>query len=352
MRIAVLGCGAVGGVVAACMTRAGYDVTPIVSNPRIEAALINDGFSYSELDGQTSRIPTSRSPVKKPQDADCTFDLVICAVPSTALEDALKDVTPFLTNHARVVTCQNGLPEDRAAATIGDRVIGCVVGWGAAMNAPGVYQRTSTGRLQIGKASPACPSPSDLVSLLEAVSPVEIVDDLAGVRWSKLAINCVTSPFGAIGGKPLGPLLKIANVRRLALEVFAEVAEVARRQGVKMRPVAGTMDITKVAINDRERHARVIAPTLLLKHLLLLIVGYKFRRMRSSMLYALERGRPIEIDYLNGEIIKRGKHLGVPTPVNSAIIDTVKQIEQKNLTPSPRTLTELYDKVSAELATS
>jgi 2-dehydropantoate 2-reductase len=84
----------------------------------------------------------------------------------------------------------------------------------------------------------------------------------------------------------------------------------------------------------------------------LLIVGYKFRRMRSSMLYALERGRPIEIDYLNGEIIKRGKHLGVPTPVNSAIIDTVKQIEQKNLTPSPRTLTQLYDKVSAELATS
>jgi 2-dehydropantoate 2-reductase len=66
--------------------------------------------------------------------------------------------------------------------------------------------------------------------------------------------------------------------------------------------------------------------SLLGKHALLLAVGAKFRRMRSSMLYALERGRPPEIDHLNGEIVRRGAALGVPTPVNAALVERVRAI--------------------------
>jgi 2-dehydropantoate 2-reductase len=337
MRIAVLGCGAVGGVIAACLTSAGNDVTAIVSNPRIETALLTEGFRLSEIDGPCAIIPTSQRPVKTPREAGGVFDLVVTATPSTVLETALRKLMPFLARDALVVTCQNGLPEDRAVAIVGDRVIGCVVGWGAAMSEPGVYRRTSSGRLQIGKATPTCPPPDSVVHALQAVSPVEVVSDLSAVRWSKLAINCVTSPFGAIGGEPLGTLLRDSRVRRLALEVFAEVVEVARREGVAMQAVAGTLNIAKVAINDRERQAR-LAPTLILKHALLLAVGFKFRRMRSSMLYALERGRPIEIDYLNGEIVQRGERLGFPTPVNRAIVETVRQIEQRKKSSSPAAL--------------
>ena len=340
MRVAVLGCGAVGGVIAACLTRAGNDVTAIVSNPRIETALLTEGFRLSELDGAPVSIPVSRRPVKTPREAGGVFDVVVTATPSTALEAALRELMPFLARDAIVVTCQNGLPEGRAVAVAGDRVIGCVVGWGAAMSAPGIYRRTSSGRLQIGKATPACPPPDGVVKLLQAVSPVEVVADLSAVRWSKLAINCVTSPFGAIGGQPLGTLLKYASVRRLALEVFAEVAEVARREGVVMQPVAGTLNISRIAINDRERRAR-LAPTLILKHALLLAIGFKFRRMRSSMLYALERGRPIEIDYLNGEIVQRGERFGFPTPVNRAIVETVRQIQQRKKSSSPSALRAL-----------
>jgi 2-dehydropantoate 2-reductase len=344
-----MGCGAVGGVIAACLIRAGHDVTAIVSNPRIEAALLAEGFRFSELDRGPVNIPTSRPPVKTPAQAGGTFDLALTATPSTALEPALRDLMPFLANHAIVVTCQNGLPEDRAVALVGDRVIGCVVGWGAAMSEPGIYRRTSSGRLQIGKATPSCPSPDNVVNLLQAVSAAEVVADLSAVRWSKLAINCVTSPFGAMGGEPLGTLLKDSSVRRLALEVFAEVAEVARREGVAMQPVAGTLDIARIAINDRERRAR-LAPTLIFKHALLLMIGFKFRRMRSSMLYALERGRPIEIDYLNGEIVRRGERLGFPTPVNRAIVETVRQIEQKKKASSPALLRALSAQLCARVA--
>ena len=107
-----------------------------------------------------------------------------------------------------------------------------------------------------------------------------------------------------------------------------------------MEPVAGTLNIAKIAINDRERRAR-LAPTLLMKHALLLAIGFKFRRMRSSMLYALERGRPIEIDYLNGEIVARGERLNVPIVVNRALVGMVRAIQQKQEFSSPQTLVQL-----------
>jgi len=340
MRIAVLGCGAVGGVIAACLTHAGRDVTAIVSNPRIEAALLTAGYRFSDLNRALVTIPISRPPVKTAQEAGRTFDLVIAATPSTVLETALRETIPYVAPDGIVITCQNGLPENRAVAVVGNRVVGCVVGWGAAMSEPGFYQRTSSGKLQIGQATPACRLPDSVAEVLRAVSAVEVVRDLSTVRWSKLAINCVTSSFGAIGGEMLGTLLRNSQVRRLALEVFAEVAEVARREGIVMEPVAGTLNIAKIAINDRERLAR-LAPTLLMKHALLLAIGFKFRRMRSSMLYALERGRPIEIDYLNGEIVARGERLNVPIVVNRALVGMVRAIQQKQEFSSPQTLVQL-----------
>jgi 2-dehydropantoate 2-reductase len=346
MRIAVLGCGAVGGVIAACLTRAGRNVTAIVSNSRIENALLTAGYRFSDLNRAPVTIPVSRLPVKTAREAGRIFDLVIAATPSTALETALRETIPYVAPDGIVITCQNGLPENRAVAVVGNRVVGCVVGWGAAMSEPGFYQQTSSGKLQIGKATPACQLPDSVAEVLGAVSPVEVVRDLSAVRWSKLAINCVTSSFGAIGGEALGTLLKSSSVRRLALEVFAEVAEVARREGVVMQPVAGTLNIAKIAINDRERRAR-LAPTLLLKHGLLLMIGFKFRRMRSSMLYALERGRPVEIDYLNGEIVTRGERLGVSTDVNRALAVTVRAIERKQEFSSPLTLAKLSSRLLA-----
>jgi 2-dehydropantoate 2-reductase len=312
-------------------------VTPVVSNLEIQRALSTYGYRFSEPGAPETKTPLSDFPALSPDDTKTEFSLVICATPSPMLETALRAVSSHLATDSIVVTCQNGLPEQRAVKLVGDRVVGCVVGWGASMTEPGVYRRTSSGRLQIGKATPDCPLPDSLLSLLRSISPIEVVDDLPSVRWSKLAINCVTSPFGAIGGAPLGVLLKYAAVRRLALELFAEVAQVAHLEGIKMRPVAGTLDISSIAMNAREKNSR-FALSLLVKHALLLAVGFKFRRMRSSMLYALERGRPIEIEYLNGEVAQRGKRLGFATPINDGIVKAVRDIQKKKLASSPAAL--------------
>jgi 2-dehydropantoate 2-reductase len=347
MRIAVLGCGGIGGVLAATLTRAGADVTPVVGNPTIADALRRHGYRVRDLDGTEWVQALTRAPILHASESEAPFDLAIVATQSTTLEPALADARARLADGAVVVTCQNGLPEDRARAVVGERVIGCVVGWGASMVEPGLYKRTSKGVLTFGKPSAGAPDPTAIAKLAEAASPSVVVDDLAGVRWSKLAINCVTTTLGAIGGVPLGKLLSHRPIRRIALEVFAEVAAVAQAAGVKVQPVGGTLDIDKIAISDVERRLSFGSPSLAYKHSVLLAVGFKYRRLRSSMLYALERGRPPEIDFLNGEIVRRGAALGVPTPVNAALVETVRAIEARRASSSLSALKSIHDRVIA-----
>jgi 2-dehydropantoate 2-reductase len=347
MKVVVIGCGGIGGVVAANLTRAGVDVTPVVGNPQIARAIDAHGLRVRELDGTEWSVPSARPPLVALAEDEGPFDLALLVTQSTTMEQALRDSLPYLAPDAPIVTMQNGLPEERAIAIAGDRVLGCVVGWGASMIEAGHYQRTSRGVLTFGKPTPTSPDPTRIARLCEAASPTVVIDDLAGVRWSKLAINCVTSTIGAVGGAPLGVLLSRRTVRRLALEVFAEVAAVARASNVKLTPVGGTLEIDKIAITDAERAMTFGSPSLAYKHSVLLAVGLKYRRMRSSMLYALERGRPPEIDYLNGEIVRRGELLGVPTPVSAALVERVKAIAAKRASSSVALLKELHDQVVA-----
>jgi 2-dehydropantoate 2-reductase len=346
MRVAVIGAGGIGGVIAAGLTRAGMDVTPVVGNAAVERSLNEHGYRVRELEGDEWSVPLSRPATLALRADGEPFDLALLCTQSTTMEAALAAALPHLGSSAPVVACQNGLPEERAQVLAGrDRVLGCVVGWGASMIAPGVFQRTSRGGLQLGRPSPSAPDPLPIAALLEAVSPAHVVGDLAGVRWSKLAINCVTTTVGAVGGAPLGRLLMHRTIRRVALEIFAEVAEVAQALGVRMQPVGGTLDIEKIAITDAERETALGSPSLAFKHSLLFAVGMKYRRLRSSMLYALERGRPPEIDYLNGEVVRRAAQLGVPTPVNDALCDRVRAIARKQAAPSIAALKRLHDEV-------
>ena len=332
MRIGVLGTGGIGGVTAACLLRQGVDVTPVARDLEAREVMTRRGLRVTDLDGTTWQVPLSAPPVAALSDARGPFDAVIVATQAPALEAALHSARAALSPETLVVVFQNGLPEARAAALVPEaRVVGCVVGWGASMVAPGELKRTSTGGLQLGQlagiGTPAAAAQLEALCVaLRATGPVELADNFAGVRWSKLAINSVTSTIGAIGGDTLGKLLLHRSVRRLSLEVWTEVRAVAEASGVRMTKVGGTIDMNLLTLGPFER-SFALAPTLFLKHVLMTAVGMRFRRMRSSMLYALERGRPPEIDYLNGEVVRRGAALGVPTPVNAGLVMRVRDIE-------------------------
>ena len=345
-RILVVGCGGIGGVVAAHLVDQGHDVTALTTNGPIADAINARGF---QVLGEGSPGTVRGSAVRALDEKTGPFDVVLLATQPTQVEDAARSVASHLAADGVMVCFQNGLCEERVASIVGaPRVVGGVVAWGASMIDPGVYERTSSGGFVLGRLEGGAPEEKveAVARLLEAIGPTAVTSNLAGVRWSKLAINCAVSSIGTVGGDRLGALLRHRFVRRLALEVMTEATLVARASNVRLEKVAGTLDLDWIALDDTDRAASG-SPSLVAKHALLLAVGARYRRLRSSMLAAIERGRPPAVEFLNGEIVTRGERLGVATPVNSALRETILAIAGKRVTPSLELARKLYDQTRA-----
>ncbi|HEY5925127.1 MAG TPA: 2-dehydropantoate 2-reductase [Kofleriaceae bacterium] len=338
-RILVMGAGGIGGIVAATLTEVGSAVTAVSTNVEIRAAVDKSGFRLID-EGEERIVRGWVSPAPEGK-----YDLVILATQPPNVEDAVRTAQPHFADDAEVVVLQNGLCEERIAAIVGaNRVIGAIVAWGASMPEPGVYERTAAGGFTIGRLSGESDEALRRVGeLLEAIGPVTLTENLRGARWSKLALNCAVSALGTIAGEKLGPLVRQRRYRRLALEAMSECVAVAKAEGIRLEKVAGTLDLEWIALTDADR-ASSGSVSLTAKHALLLAVGLRYRRMRSSMLAAIERGRTPAIDFLNGEVVTRGKQHGVPTPVNERIVATVWEIAKGRTTSSRETL----DRVCAD----
>jgi 2-dehydropantoate 2-reductase len=231
-------------------------------------------------------------------------------------------------------------------------VLGAVVAFGASCPEPGVFERTSAGGFVLGYLeAPVDERVHALGRLLEAIGPVDTTDNLRGARWSKLAINCAISSIGTVAGERLGALLMHRFARRMALEIMSEVVTVAQAENVTLEKVAGTVDLDWLALTQAERRVKG-STTLLAKHALLLAVGSRFRRLRSSMLAQIERGQQPPIDYLNGEVIGRARRHRLGVPVNVAVHQCVERIAAGELRSSLDTLRALYEDTRAAVVMS
>lgn len=350
-RVLIMGCGGIGGVIAARLIDAGHQVVTITQNARISQALQARGLKAIYDDGELIVPITAATTVEELGPVE-PFDLAILAVPPDAAEAAAKEASALLAQSGVIVCCPNGLVEERLSQLLPKaQVLGGVVGFGAERLEDGVVRQTSSGGFVLGRLYP---EPADVVDeglelaaqLLEVVGPIQRSANLRGARWSKLAINCAISSLGTIGGDRLGALLRYRFVRRLALEVMTEVVEVARAEGVSLEKVAGTLNLDWMALDPQER-LKQGSTGLFARHGVLLAVGAKFRNMRSSMLAAIERGRTPPVDFLNGEITSRAKRHELEVPVNALIQQTVHAIARGERRSGIETLRELYAQTRA-----
>jgi len=318
-----MGCGGLGGWIAARLTRDGHEVLGVTHNLEVADAIRRRGYVLRGRDA-TETVPGTA--VAELTD-EGPFDLALLATQPTTVVDAARAALPSLRPGADLVCLQNGICETRVAQVAGaDRVIGAVVGWGASMPEPGVYDRTSDGGFVIGRVDGRRDAALDSVAtLLGGLGRVDVTENLMGARWSKLAINCAISALGTIGGDRLGRLIRYRFVRRMGLEIMTEAVLTAQRSGLSLEKIAGLFDLDQVALTPREALASS-SPGIALKHAILLGVGVKFRRLRSSMLAAIERGREPAVDYLNGEVVHHGGRLGVATPLNHRVQRTIHSI--------------------------
>ena len=321
--ILIFGAGAVGGIMAGILKDKGYDVTLIAKHEDLAKKISDEGL---EISGYCGSIKTIIPTVANVTQIRRRPDYVLLAIKAPDMPEAAKVIRPLLIEESLVVSMQNGIVEEELASIVGkDRTVGCVTGWGATLLEDNKMEMTSSGEFVIGYLDRQPDERlNELASVLENILPVNQTDKILENLYSKLIINSCVSTVGAICGLPLGKMLRKKMYRSLFLDIIREAIHVADAMQITVPDYAGKLNYYKLLKSSK-----------LFQHTYLRLFGYKYRRLKSSSLQSLERGKKTEVRYFNGYIASKGMELGVPTPVNSRMVDLVEEIEAGNRSISP-----------------
>jgi 2-dehydropantoate 2-reductase len=328
-----VGAGAIGSVIGGRLTEAGASVHLVDGWKEHVEAIQSEGLSL-EKPNRTSTIPVKAVHVSELGTLE-SIDIVLLAVKSYDTLPMLRLVKTHLDRNAFVVSCQNGMNEEAIASVMGpSATLGCLVYFGAVLLGPGrVKQLRDDGRFIIGEYTGGLTKRIEILrALLSMCADTEITDSLRGERWSKLADNCSGNPLLVITGYTMKELHEHKESARIRRALIREIIMVAEALGERPKPVFGvSVELWKKPLSDDVPE---------------IFDGFAARsgvliNTRSSMSYDFEQGREMELDALNGYVLKKGKETGVATPVNTALSAIVKDVGGRVLQPSPVHLTSL-----------
>ena len=323
MKYAIYGAGSLGTVLGAYLTKNGVNIELVNRNKAHTEALKKNGAT---IKGTVEM----NVPVKAitPDEMEGKYDVIFLLTKQLFNKDVVNFLKPFLSDNGVIVTLQNGIPEPGIAEIVGNNhTMGCTVEWGATLAEPGVSILTSEPdslSFHMVKMEGITDEQYNLVkSLLEKMCPVHTEDNLLGARWSKLLINATFSGLGTVVGGTFGSVSEDKEVRKIAIKCMKECIDVGRASGVTFAPVQGK-DITKLFYYTnpiKKAFGLFLMPIAMKKH----------RLLEPSMLQDLKKGKPCEIDAINGVVCEWGKKLNIPTPVNDRIVEVVKKEQSKQL---------------------
>jgi 2-dehydropantoate 2-reductase len=296
-RVAFLGAGAVGCYFGGMLARAGVPVT-LIGRPTHVDAIRRDGLLLERADFQEYIPVDASTEIDAARDAGIVF---VC-VKTTATETAAVSLAQHLAPGALVVSFQNGVDNvERMKSTAGISAMPAVVYVACAMSGPGRVSHNGRGDIVIGGHSE---TGGRIARLFEAARiPCRLSENIACELWTKLVMNCAYNAISAVTHARYRFLAGDPAIRDVMRELIEEVHAVGRAAGVVLPDVE---QLTAAAFK----------------------LGETMATATSSTEQDISRGRPTEIDSLNGYIVRRGRQLAVPTPVNSTVYALVKFLER------------------------
>ena len=334
MKTAIYGAGSLGTILGAYMTKNGVDVELVNRNKAHTEALKQNGAHITGTVDFTV-------PVKAlfPDEMQGPYDVIFLMTKQLLNPEVVRFLQPMLAEKGVIVTLQNGIPEPGIAEIIGsDHTIGCVVEWGATLSAPGESTLTSEPdslSFHMGRMKGITDGQMETVrGLLEKMCPVVIEDNLLGCRWSKLLINATFSGLGTVMGGLFGDVSETPAAKKVAVRCMKECIDVGHAAGAVFAPVQGK-DITKLFYykNALKRgFAEFLLPIAMKKH----------RLLEPSMEQDLKKGKPCEVDAINGVVCEWGRKCGIATPINDRIVEIIKK-EQAGELPLAKENIRLFD---------
>jgi 2-dehydropantoate 2-reductase len=303
MKIAVMGAGGQGGLFGGLLWRAGEDVTLIARGPYLEAirsgglTLKTAGPRAFIVDIAATDVPAEVGPV----------DLLLFCVKMYDLETAAADAEPMVGSDTAILPVQNGITApDRLGEIFGaDRVLGGVSYHQGMIEEPGLISYGGlSGKLYLGElGGGAGPRVERIQQTLEGAGiDSEVHLNIRVAMWEKLVLICATGGVMAYYRKSIGPVLESGEGRELLLGVMNEAEAVGRARGIELPEASAERNLAFIEHN--------MAP-----------------ETRSSQLEDLLAGRRLELEWLNGEVVRLGRQLGVPTPLNSRIYEALEPHE-------------------------
>jgi len=301
VKVAIIGCGAVGSLFAAHLARLddvevwAYDA----SQAHVDAINAN-GLRLTGAGDVLGRLRATSDAAELPP---CEFGIVATKAMHTSAAIA---ATAHAFANGCVATVQNGLGNEEAIAEHIERVIRGTTFPAGKILEPGLVQWDVKGDTTLGPFEPQPAPLEEIGRLADACTrggmPTAAVADARGPQWRKVIFNASTNPVGALTGLTHGRVCERPDLRQLVSGLVDEGKAVAAAQEIEL---------------DAD-------PEDLIDHAAKPEVAYDHK---ASMLQDVEARRTTEIDYLNGGIVRFGREHGVPTPLNQAIWALVKGVE-------------------------
>lgn len=300
-EILMVGAGSVGGFFGARLAKHNPNVSFLL-RPNTLAAVKQHGLTIRSADETFTVKPQAASNARQlPRP-----ELVVLGVKAYDLDEVLNQIEPVLTEKTVILTLQNGIDtEDRLRARIQrDCVVGGVAYIYSRIAEPGVIEHYKKGAVAIGELmgyeSERLLAIRDLFT--SAGIPCQLSKDIRRAKWEKMCWNCVFNPITVLIDDHVAKALDHPEMTGVIRQIVGEVAAVSAAMKVPL-----PLDMPE----------RVVKAT------------QEIRDIHTSMYDDWKAGRRTEIDYLNGFIVRKGRELGIPTPVNEALTAMIKTITEK-----------------------
>lgn len=292
MKIAVMGAGAVGCYYGAMLALAGHEVVLVGRAAFVDAVMQNGLILEKDKAQQVVRVEASSDPA-----AIRGAGIILICVKSGDSEQAGREIAPYLDPDCTLLSLQNGVSNaERLSGVIGRRVEPVVVYVASRMTGPGVVRHEGRGDLEL--TAQVADGIADVFNA--AGIETRVSDDVMAALWMKLVVNCAFNPLSALSRLPYGQLAAQDGMPELMEMIAREAISVAQAEGIAVPP----------AVFEAIRNIPVA------------MAG-----QYSSTAQDLMRGKPTEIDFLNGEIVSRAEKHGLDVPVNRTLTLLVKSAE-------------------------
>ena len=338
-KILFVGAGAIGSYIGSFLSRAGHDVTMVdpwaeqVETIRKKGISVTGPHDPFEAHPKAFHLNESQ---RLPRDFEIAFVAMKVYDTAWAAQLALRHLAP----NGFIVASENCWPDPIVASVAGaSRSLGLIMSKiGVAVWKPGQVERGAekgqgTGHdvFRVGEHDGRItPRAKELAEILSVVDGSQVTENLWGERWSKLCANAMGNPVQGMSTLGSFDIASSEVGRAITIHLASESARVGLALGYRIPKFNGNTAEQWAAADRRDVYElldKQLTPT-----------GTGGRNWRASMGQDVTKGRPTEIDYMNGHVVAKGREVGVPTPVSAATVEMVREVDAGTRKPDPQNI--------------